>query len=81
MNSPLGESTMVKPTEIAETAIEELAESFLNGNITHCADEICSMSPGEAAYVTGCIVQDWQMHRRQADAESLLRAILRRLKD
>jgi hypothetical protein len=69
---------MVKPTD---TEIEELAESYLNGNCNFVADEIAGRSPADAAYITGIIVCGWMQDGKIHYAESLIRAIGRRIED
>lgn len=68
---------MVKPID----RTEELSLSFLNGNITYVVDEICAMSPAEAAYAAGTITSLYMLNGHNADAASLLRLILRRIED
>lgn len=69
---------MVKPTE---AEIQELANSFLNGNINFVADEICARSPADAAYITGMICAGWMDGSGEDDAAALIRAIGRRIED
>lgn len=69
---------MVKPTD---TEIEELMESFANGNRNFVADEICGRSPSDAAYIAGSMVAYWLSHGNPRHPEHLIRAIGRRIED
>lgn len=69
---------MVKPTD---TEIEELAESWLNGNRTYVIDEIIAMTPADAAYITAKIIREWIRYERHADVGGLIAAIGRRIED
>jgi hypothetical protein len=69
---------VTKPTD---AEIEALEISFLNGNRSYVAQEIATMAPANAAYVTGRIVAGWMDGSGDDDARSLLRAILLRIED
>jgi hypothetical protein len=69
---------MVKPTA---NEIEELAQSFLNGNRNFVTDEICGRSPADAAFISAWIIREWVRLGLHADVSALIGCIGRRIED
>jgi hypothetical protein len=66
---------MLKPYE---EAVLSLPEFWLAGEGDYVSDEISAMTPAQAAFVVGAMVEHWTLKGRPRDAERLLNAIQRR---
>jgi hypothetical protein len=67
---------MLKPYE---EAVLSLPEFWLAGKGDYVIDEIAAMTPAQAAFVVGAMVEHWTLKEGRArDVERLLHAIQRR---
>lgn len=65
-----------------EEAVLSLPEFWLAGKGDYVIDEIAAMTPAQAAFVVGAMVEHWTLKEgRQHDAARLLNALQRRAEE